>query len=312
MHVLVVVPTPADFDERVKTIAADVEIVHVTPGEDGYDEALTQSSVILGRPPVGDVPRATELRWLQLSSAGANNYVGKISSDITLTTASGVYGIPTSEHALAMMLALTRSIHKSARDQVNRRWDPSGEYRELHGTTCGLLGLGDIGLAVAQRARAFGMRVLAARRNPDSTPDAVDEVFAVDQLDEMLGQCDHVVNTLPETAFTRKLLDEKRLWAMKKGSFLYNIGRGTTVDQDALVEMLFTGHLAGAGLDVFEEEPLPKESPLWGMSNVIITPHTGGSSPHEDERVAAVFLENLRRFARGEPLKNVVDHDVGY
>jgi len=312
MHVLVVVPTPADFDERVKRIVIDVEIVHTTPGKDGYDEALTQSSIILGRPPVVDVPRAAVLRWLQLSSAGANDYVGKIPKDITLTTASGVYGIPASEHAIAMMLALTRSIHKSARDQVDKRWDPSGDYRELHGTTCGLLGLGDIGMAVAQRVRAFGMRVLAARRNPDGMPDGVDEVFGVDRLDEMLGRCDHVVNTLPETVRTRKILNEKRLRAMKKGSFLYNVGRGTTVDQNALVEMLSAGHLGGAGLDVFEEEPLPKESRLWGMANVIITPHAGGSSPHEDERVAAVFLENLQRFVRKEPLQNVVDHDIGY
>lgn len=312
MRILVVVPSPDDFDVRARRIVPEADVVHARPGEAGYEDGLEACSILLGLPPVDDVHRASELKWLQLSSAGANNYVGKIPLDLKLTTASGVYGIPASEHALAMMLAMVRSIHKSARDQTRRQWDRSGEYRELNGSTCGVLGLGDIGTAVAQRARGFGMRVLAVRRNPQSTPNVVDELFSVDRLNEMLAQCDHVVNTLPETESTLKILDAERLRAMKKGSFLYNVGRGTTVDQDALVDVIRAGHIAGAGLDVFEDEPLPAESPLWGMPNVLITPHVGGLSPHEDERVAVVFFKNLRRYVRGEALVNQVDHRVGY
>lgn len=312
MQILVTIPTPNDFDVRVSTVAAKARIIHARPGDAGYEEALVGSSVILGRPPADDLRRASSLDWLQLSSAGANTYVGKISNEITLTTASGVYGVPASEHVLAMMLAISRSIHKSARDQHVRRWDRSGTYSELFGSTCGVLGLGDIGMAVAHRVSALGMHVLGSRRNLESAPEGIEEVFPPERLSEMLGRCDHVVNTLPETESTIKMLDRPLLRSMRRGSYLYNIGRGTTVDQDALVEVLQNGHLAGAGLDVFEEEPLPKESPLWLMPNVIITPHVGGMSPREDERVAEVFLENLLSYIRGENLRNLVDHGVGY
>ncbi len=309
---LVVIPTPDGFDARAKSIAPEIEIVHSRPGDGGYEEALMASSIVLGRPPVDDVGRSRATEWLQLSSAGANQYVGKIPEHVTLTTASGVYGIPAAEHALAMMLAHARSIPKHVRDQSGRRWSRDGTHRELHGSTCGVLGLGDIGTAVARRARAFGMRILAVRRNPGDKPEWIEKLFPPDRTDEMLAQCDYVVNTLPATGATRKMIDGRRLKTMKQGSFLCNVGRGSTVDETALVEALHEGRLSGAGLDVFEEEPLSVESPLWEMENVIITPHVGGSSPREDERVADLFFENLERFVRGEELINRVDPGLGY
>lgn len=303
---------PDGFDDQVESVASHVEVIHSRPDDRGYEAALASSKIILGRPAPGDVARSPAVEWLQLASAGANRYVGNIPEHVILTTATGVFGIPVAEHAFAMMLAHTRSLPKSVRDQSQRRWSRDGTYRELYDNTCGLLGLGDIGMAVACRARAFGMRVLAVRRDADNRPDPVDELYSLDRMDDMLAQCDFVVNTLPATDATRKVLNATSLRAMKKGSFLCNVGRGATVDQAALVQALQDGHLAGAGLDVFDEEPLPEASPLWTMDSVIITPHVAGLSPREEERLAELFLSNLKRYVRGEALLNRLDPKVGY
>lgn len=312
MHILVVTSVADDFDRRVHQITAEATVDHARRDSREYEDALQCAEIILGRPPVEDVSRAPELRWLQLASAGANRYVGRIPKHIILTNASGVYGIPAAEHVFALMLGVTRSIPSFVRRQNEGRWDSDGTILELYGSTCGILGLGDIGMAVASRAKAFGMRVLAFRRNASDTPVGVDVVFGLEQLDTMLAQCDFVVNTLPETEATRRLLDRPRIRSIKKGAVVVNIGRGTTMDEAAFVEALQDGYFAGAGLDVFEEEPLPEDSPLWEMPNVIVTPHVGGVSPREPERFTELVLENLRRYTEGRPLKNRVDPDLGY
>ncbi len=312
MKILVIVPTPSDFDERLRRLLPNAEVVHAGPDLSAYDDALQTAEIIVGSPPVDDLPRAGNLQWLQLPSAGANTYVGRISEAIHLTTANGVYGIPVSEHAFALMLSLARSIQKYVRDQTQGRWDREGTFLELFGSTCGVLGLGDIGLAVAARAKAFGMRVVGIRRNPDRPTEGIDRVYGPDAFEEMLSACDFVVNILPETDATLTLLDRGMIRAMKRGSLLVNVGRGSTIDEAALVQALQDGHLAGAGLDVFEEEPLPPNSPLWEMPNVIITPHIGGSSPRGDDRIADLFLDNFRRYVDSEPLQNLVDHEIGY
>lgn len=312
MEILVTVATPADFDERVQQLAGAATVVYARRGDPAYDEALQGAEILLGWPPEEGASQISNLRWIQLPSAGANRYVGRIPKTILLTTASGVYGVPVSEHVFALMLGVARTVPKYVRDQTERRWEPSPTSLELFGSTCGVLGLGDIGLAVAARAKVFGMRVLAARRTPEGLPQGVDQIFGPDELEGLLFQCDFVVNTLPETSSTRALLDRKMLRAIKRGGVLVNVGRGSTIEEPALVEALRDGHLAGAGLDVFEEEPLPKDSPLWAMPNVIITPHVGGTSPRGDERVAELFLDNLRRFVEGTTLQNLVDHELGY
>lgn len=312
MQILVVTPTPEDFEQRVASLDAEVTVVRTELGHSEYEDALLSSEVIVGRPPPEDVVRSRAVRWLQLPSAGANRYVGQIPRDIILTSASGVYGAPAAEHVFALLLAFARSIPVFVGNQLRKSWSREGRFIELSGSTCGVLGLGDIGSAVAKRAAAFGMRVLGARKNADRKSDLVDETYSIDQLDEMLGECDFVINTLPATTATTKLIDASRLRAMKRGSFLVNIGRGSTIDETALTEALQSGHLGGAGLDVFEEEPLSSASPLWEMENVIITPHVGGLSPRESERVADLFLDNLERYLRGDELLNRVDPRVGY
>ena len=312
MFILVLEPTPEDFDDRVRRVVPGATVTHAHAGDSGLAAALERVEILLGRPTEEHMAMAPRLQWIQLPSAGANSYVGRVPAHIMLTSANGVYGVPASEHVFALMLAVARAIPQYVRNQAEKRWGREGTFFELYGSTCGILGLGDIGLAVAERARAFRMRVIGSRRTKGDTPEGVEEVFAPDELEAMLAQCDFVVNTLPETPATRGLLDGSKLRAMKQGAVVVNIGRGRTIDEQALVEALRNGHLAGAALDVFEEEPLPQGSPLWSMPNVVITPHVGGSSPRGDARVAALFLENLGRYQEGRTLLNLVDRELGY
>lgn len=175
-----------------------------------------------------------------------------------------------------------------------------------------LLGTGAIGARTARLAQAFGMRVVGVRRNPDKEVEHIGEMVALDNLAQALPGADFVVLTLPLTKDTRHLIGETELRTLKDTAILVNIGRGGLIDESALVRALQEGWLAGAGLDVFETEPLPKDSPLWNMDNVIITPHVAGDTPHYDERALAIFLENLRRYHKKEPLTHVVDKRLGY
>lgn len=310
--ILALFDPPSDFEQRVRGIAPDARVVRSRREAAGFDEALAQAEIIIGRPEVADVARAPHLTWVQLSSAGADQYVGTVREEVVITAANGVYGVPTAEHALAMMLAMVRGLHTAVRDAEDRTWRRPLQYDELYGSTCGVLGFGDIGSTIARRAKAFGMRVVALRRSPDNPPEYVDAMYGQDGLRELLTESDHVVNALPATDATHHLLNAVRLSQMKSSAILYNVGRGSTVDERALIDALRDGKLAGAALDVFEEEPLPAGSPLWEMPNVIITPHRGGSSPREDERVADLFLDNLARRRSGKPLRNVIDRDLGY
>lgn len=299
---------PADVDQRIRRIAPEMEVVRGL--EDG--QILEDAVIVVGRPDVADLESAGRLRWLQLSSAGANRYVGRVPEHVLLTSASGVYGIPAAEHVFAMMLGLVRAVPVSVRSAAERHWNRDAQYDEIYGRTCGVLGFGDIGREVARRAAAFGMRVLALKRAAADPPEYVQEVFGMDRLADFLAECDHIVSTLPDTPHTHHVINADAFSSIRPGSYFYNVGRGRTVDESALIDALHSGRLAGAGLDVFEEEPLPEESPLWSMANVILTPHVGGATPREAERVAGVFLENLRRWVEGRPMMNVVDRTLGY
>jgi len=191
-------------------------------------------------------------------------------------------------------------------------WEGRRSSGELCGKTLGIVGLGGIGSEVAKRAKAFGMRVIATRRRPDRRSEFADEVRGADELGWLLGESDFVAVCSALTHETRHLIGAEELKRMKATAYLINIGRGGLVDEGALVAALRGGEIAGAGLDVFEREPLPSESPLWEMPNVMITPHDAGSSPRSHERLMEVFLENLRRYVAGEPLLNVVDKRAGY
>lgn len=256
-----------------------------------------------------------KLRWVQAWSAGVNNLPLEEfeKRDIYLTSANGVHAYPISETIFALMLALTRNIHKYVRDQQTRTWDSSMIELEIHQKTIGIIGIGAIGKETAKIAKAFGMNVLGVRHSGKPV-EFVDHMYTTEDLSIVLSKCDYVVNTLPSTNETYHLIGKQSFAQMKPSAFFINIGRGDTVVEEDLIAALKSGQIAGAGLDVFEEEPLSETSPLWDMENVIITPHTSGSTKYYDQRaIRDIFLPNLKSYLEtGMPSLNVVDYSKGY
>ncbi|MGC9333453.1 MAG: D-2-hydroxyacid dehydrogenase [Anaerolineae bacterium] len=280
----------------------------------------------------GDVvDLAPDLQWVQLHSAGADHILHSalMDSDITLTTSSGIHASPIAEYVFASLLAHRWRVPHWTRCQREGEW-PSGRWElyarpELRGSTLGILGYGSIGREVGRLANAFGMRVLALRRSPGRAdrgytpndtgdPEGVipERIYGPDSLHDMLAECDYVVIALPLTPDTEHMIGEAELQAMKPSAYLVNIARGGIVDEAALIQALCEGWIAGAGLDVFEQEPLPADSPLWDLENVLMSPHVAGFTPRYDERAATLFVENLGRYLGDQPLLNLVEKSKGY
>lgn len=255
-----------------------------------------------------------KLKWVQTGSAGVDNLplCELEARGVVLTTASGVHPVPMTETAFAMLLAFTRRLHHAVRNQTERKWARSDDYGELSGRTLAVIGAGEIGAELARIAQAFGMRTLGVRRSGRPAPH-VDAMHPPERLDDVLAESDVVVNVLPHTAETVRLFDAGRFAAMKPSALFINIGRGTAVDTDALTEALRSGTIAGAGLDVCDPEPLPADHPLWGMDNVIITPHIGGATDRYKARMTDLFVENLQAYlSTGTPARNIVDYAKSY
>ncbi len=236
------------------------------------------------------------LRWIQSVSAGTDQFPldGLRDAEVVLTSAVGIHDVQVSEHAFGLLLGLTRGIGASVRNQTNRVWEwPT--VVDLSGMTLGVLGLGVIGEAVARRAKAFGMHVLGTKRSIVGYSGAADEAFGPEKTLEVFRRSDAVIVTLPGNPETEGVVGSEELHALA-GGFFINVGRGSVVDELALIEALRSGGLRGAGLDVFRQEPLSEDSPLWSMPNVIITPHLAGASPRYGERLAELFARNLAAF----------------
>ncbi len=260
---------------------------------------------------------ARKLKWIQFGSAGIDHTIFPelLASDVILTTMSGIHAIPVSEHVLALMLAMTRRLDLAHRLQLEHRFERTElawTAGELAGKTLGIIGLGNIGLAIAHLARAFGMRVVGTKRTADGDLPGVDRVYAPDELDDMLPEVDCLVMVVPLTEATRALIGRREIELMKPGSYLVNVARGAMLDHDALGDAIRSGQLAGAALDVFPEEPLPPDSPIYDLPNLIMTPHTGSSGRRYGERAAQVFERNLSSFAAGHEMMNVYDRGRGY
>jgi len=249
--------------------------------------------------------RAETLEWIQALSAGVDRYDFETLEErgIALTNASGVHAEPIGEQVLGYMLTFERNLHKAARQQERGIWE---RFRggELAGKTVGVVGLGAIGTRVAELSQAFDMTVIGTKGNPDDAPDAVDEVFGPDGLHEVCQRSDYLVVAVPLTDETRGMIGRWEFRMMQSDAVLINVARGEVVDQDAMVHALQQGAIGGAGLDVFETEPLPQDSPLWDLSNVVVTPHMSGSTPEYMDRCAELFVENYDRHLAGEPLEN--------
>ncbi len=260
------------------------------------------------------------LRWAHTGSAGvgAALYPEMLASDVILTKSAGVMGPPIAETVLGMALYFARGFVLAQATVRRREWakeaiyEPTSPVRELGGATMGIVGFGGVGRAVGERARALGMRILATKRTPGPAPEGVELLFGDEGLRRLLAQSDVVVLTVPGTRETKALIGREQLALMKPDAVLINIARGSIVDEPALIEALRGGRLRGAGLDVFAREPLPQESPLWDMPNVLITPHVSAVSPLYWRREVELIVQNLRRYLAGRPLLNVVDKARGY
>jgi phosphoglycerate dehydrogenase-like enzyme len=252
--------------------------------------------------------RATRLRWIQTASAGVDSllFPALVDSDVVVTNARGVFDDAIAEWVVGAMLAFVTGLHRSVVDQPTHVWHGDRRTERLAGTRLAVVGPGSIGRAVGTRALQLGMSVTMVGRTP-RTDETFGDVLGHDRLHDSLRDADHVLNALPLTAETRGLFDATAFDVMPATARLYNVGRGDTVDEPALVEALRTGGIAGAALDVFHEEPLPPDHPFWAMPNVIVSPHVCGDFEDWEMDVVRIFVANARRWVAGEPLANIVD-----
>jgi phosphoglycerate dehydrogenase-like enzyme len=272
-------------------------------------------TVIFGNPGADFIKRCPRLRWIQLQSAGTDGYRdGVIGPGVLLSCATGVYGHAVSEHMLAGTLMLLKNLHLYRDEQSRSSWRFRGEVRSIQGSTVLVLGLGDIGAGYAWRMKALGARVIGLRRTERAKPDCVDEICPRDRLDEVLPRADILALALPGVKETRGIISRDRLERMKEGAVIVNGGRGSAIDTEALCDVLESGRLRGAVLDVTDPEPLPPGHRLWKLEGALITPHiAGGRSMAETGRyMTRLNLENAARFVRGERLASLVDIKTGY
>ena len=261
--------------------------------------------------------KAPNLRWVHSLAAGVDGIAnGPLAdADVVLTTSSGIHAIPLAESVVGAIMALAKGFPDAIRRQDRREW-VRYQPGEVFGKTAGVVGVGHIGTRVAELCRALGMRTIGIRRTvpamENSSPSTFDQLMSNADLPTLLAESDFVVVTAPSTPGSRGMIGRDQLSQMKRGARLINVARGDLVDESAVVEALQSGHLAGAYLDVFQIEPLPVDSLLWEMPNVIITAHSGAGSPNSDERAVDLFLDNVDRHLTGRPLRNVYDRGRGY
>ena len=308
----------ADLD-RVRALAPEFDVVR-TRAKDDVRPHLESVTAALGYFPPALVAEAPNLEWIQSWSAGVDWLLDHEAFDasahpnLAVTSASGVHAVPIGEHVFAMLLAFARKLPTALRDQRDRQWGDGQRYDgvfEWLNKRLVMIGAGSIGERVIRLADAFGMSAVAVRHSGRETPGALRTVTP-DAMAAELEEADAVVAALPTTDATYRMLDAGVFGAMKRGAVFVNVGRGETVDQHDLVEALESGQVGAAGLDVFEDEPLPDTSPLWGMENVIVTPHVAGDTPRYAERALHLFADNLERWRAGGDLRNRIDLDAGY
>jgi phosphoglycerate dehydrogenase-like enzyme len=318
LHILIMNNSMFSINEYYKQ-----QILQIAPGaklmiaeaKETTKELIRQADIIYGWPEVQYLKEAENLKWLHMPSAGVEGYTSKAgyyNKDIILTNSSGVFGLPIAEHVFAMILSYNRNLQEYSYNKAEKKWKDISKTRDFYGSTIGIIGLGDIGTEVAKRAKAWGANVLAVKRTVTEVPEYIDKFYSLEDIDEVLVQSDYVLLALPITQKTQGIMNEERLKIMKPHAFLVNIGRGALIDQEALIKALQENWIGGAGLDVTTPEPLPQDSPLWDLPNVILTPHISGSSPTNLARRFDMFNRNLKLFLENKPLENLVDFTEGY
>lgn len=302
----------AEYRRLLEARLPEAEVLAVTPDEPLEAHVGAAEVLLAWRFPLEALEAAGRLRWIQLTAAGVEHLVAARDRlrHLVVTNARGIHGDLMADYAAGVLVLLHWGFPRLFRHQQARRWVPQATA-PLAGMTLGLVGLGAIGQAIARRAAAFGLEVLGVRRGSGPVP-GVSQVFGPGDLRAVLPRCDFVVLAVPETAETRGMMGEAELRRMKPGAYLVNLARGAVVDEAALLRALRERWIAGAALDVFAQEPLPPDHPLWTLDNVVVTPHIAGEPADYLERLTALFVDNYRRFAAGESLRNVVDLDRGY
>jgi phosphoglycerate dehydrogenase-like enzyme len=310
---LVIVPpnTQPDWPEKIRTAVPDCQ-VHLFGSAEAALEAIVDADAAYGNVVPELFRRATKLRWIQAPAAAPPvGYYHRdlIESEVVVTNQREIYNDHISAHIMAFVLAFARGLHRYLPQQLQREWQQHGlsAITYLPEATALIIGVGGIGGEAARLCAAFGMTVLGVDPRRPSAPPAMKQLHRPDELHRLLPQADFVLMTVPQTPQTRGMMAAREFRLMKKAAYLINIGRGGCVVLDDLAEALRSGEIAGAGLDVFQVEPLPPDHPLWTMPGVLITPHVAGVGPYLPERRTELFIENCRRFDAGRPLLNVVD-----
>lgn len=314
---LVLFPVSENNKERFAALLPDAEILYRAPAEYTPEE-LGRADVIFGNIDPAALAGAKSLRWLHLASAGTDGYMPAARAGLTLTNGTGAYDVVLPEHMLALLFAVDMHMGGYRDSQRAHVWKRLGWSDYIYGKTCVMLGAGSIGCGFLRRIKALGAYAIGVRRTPGTKPDYVDEMYGMEAIDSLLPRADILAMALPGTPETVNIMDARRIGLMKPGAKLINAGRGAAVDPEALAEALRSGRLSGAGIDVCCQEPLPEDSCLWDVPNLVITPHIAGawtpsaSSPFMEESVCSVFEDNLEDYLAGRPLRNLVDLSTGY
>jgi phosphoglycerate dehydrogenase-like enzyme len=312
---------PEWFSDRLSRDFPEIKVVRITNNDTIEQEISDAEAAFTFALRPEQLLAARKLRWIHSPAAAVHQFLFPefVNSDVILTNARDVHGPVVAEHVIALIFALAKKIPQAVRFQQQHVWGQEIVWRgrprprELANATVGLVGLGSIGCAVAKHAAALGMNVIAAREHPENTkPESVHEVLPSSRLDELLARSDYVVLAAPVTRATQSLIGRPQFAKMKPDACLINVGRGALIDEPALIEALRSHKIGGAALDVFEKEPLPADSPLWDLENLLITPHTAGMTEKLWERHYVLFSENLRRYLSGQPLFALVDKQSGY
>ncbi|OOM80855.1 D-2-hydroxyacid dehydrogenase [Clostridium sp. BL-8] len=314
-NILVLLPINEKQKMLIESAVPNAKYTYET--YDTVNKKIVQSAdIIIGNPPAEMLSDSTNLKWLQLNSAGSDAYIkkGVLNKGVVLTNATGAYGLAISEHMIGVLLQIFKKLHVYRNNQKLHLWKDEGEVKSIYGSRVLIIGLGNIGEEFAKRVKAFGAYTIGVRRSNSRKPDCIDELYLMDKIDELLPKVDVVALSLPSTKETYKMFSMERLKCMKKGAVLLNVGRGNVLDTEALCDLVESGHILGAGLDVTDPEPLPKDHRIWDIENIVITPHISGGYhiPETLDKIVKISAKNLRSFINGEKLMNVVDFSTGY
>ncbi len=315
MRIVLCYPITDSCLQQIRAAAGDCEVVDA--GQEHVDEQLPTADIFIGHAKVpvdwDRVLRAKKLKWIQSSAAGLDHCLvpGVIDSDIVVCSASGLFAPQVAEQTFALLMGLLRRIRLFT-DATTRREFVRLPTDDLRGKTVGIVGLGGNGRMISRMLAPWDVKIIATDYFPEQCPPEVSELWPAERMDDLLAQSDIVILTLPLNAATEGLFDAARFRKMRRGSYLINVARGSVVKESALVEALESGHLAGAGLDVTEVEPLAVDSQLWDRTNVLITPHVGAQSARRVPDTTRLVCENLKRYLSGQPLWNIVDKQLGF